>query len=161
MTTMLRTLLALCFGVALGFGAAPAFAVGGDSTPTAAPKPPADPNVTAAKQAIDAKDWGKALELLKKADAKDADVQNWLGYTYRNMGNFDLAFKHYEEAIRINPKHRGAHEYIGEAYLLTNNLKKAEEHLAALDKLCFFPCEEYNELKEKVTAYKKKTASGG
>lgn len=65
----------------------------------------------------------------------------------------DLVFKHYEEALRINPKHRAAHEYTGEAYLIVNDLPKAKQHLAALDRLCFLPCEEYRDLKKAVAAY--------
>jgi len=26
------------------------------------------------------------------------------------------AFEHYERALKLNPRHRGAHEYVGEAY---------------------------------------------
>ena len=44
--------------------------------------------------------------------------------------------KHYEQALKLNPRQRGAHEYVGEAYLLTGNVAKAEEHLAALEKMC-------------------------
>ena len=65
-------------------------------------------------------------------------------------------FRHYEEALRLDPKHRNAHEYIGEAYLQVGNLAKAKEHLAALDKLCFLPCEQYSELKEAVRDYQAK-----
>lgn len=120
---------------------------------------PADPDYTAGVAAVEAKNWNQAIELFNRAlarDTKNADIENYLGYTERNRGNMDAAFKHYEKALALNPKHRGAHEYVGEAYLLTGNLKKAEEHLSALDKLCFFPCEEYTELKEKVAEYKKK-----
>jgi tetratricopeptide (TPR) repeat protein len=132
-------------------------AMGGNDTP--APAVRTDPDLTAGKQAVDKKDWPRAIESLNKAAAKDArnaDIQNYLGYSYRNSGQMDLAFKHYEQALSINPRHRGAHEYVGEAYLLVNNVAKAEEHLAALDKLCAFKCEEYTELKEKITAYKSK-----
>ena len=51
-----------------------------------------------------------------------------------------------------------AHEYIGEAYLTLDNPSKAKEHLASLDKLCFFPCSQYKDLKKAVEAYEK---SGG
>ena len=116
---------------------------------------PADPNYAAGKKAVDAKDWAKAIEAFKRAQTS-ADAYNYLGYAYRNLGNFELAFQNYNRALELDPRHRGAHEYIGEAYLLTNNLAKAQEHLAALDKLCFFPCHEYTELKEKVAEYKSK-----
>ena len=57
-------------------------------------------------------------------------------------------------ALAIDPKHRGAHEYMGEAYLLLGNLPQAEEHLAVLDKLCWLPCSEYSTLKTKVAEYR-------
>jgi DNA-binding SARP family transcriptional activator len=76
-------------------------------------------------------------------------------YSTRKGANPDmtLVFKHYEEALRIDPKHRDAHEYIGEAYLMVNQPAKAKEHLAVLDKLCFLPCEEYTDLKKAVAQY--------
>ena len=51
------------------------------------------------------------------------------------------------------------HEYIGEAYLMLGNLAKAKEHLAALDRLCFFPCSQYRDLKKAVEAYEKSAGS--
>ena len=88
-------------------------------------------------------------------DSRNADIQNYLGYAYRHTGQFDLAFKHYARALQLNPRHRGAHEYVGEAYLMVNNLAKAEEHLAALGRICLIPCEEFDELKEKIEAHKR------
>ena len=131
-------------------------AMGSNETPARAER--TDPDYAAGKQAVDKKDWPRAIESLNKAaarDARNADIQNYLGYSYRNSGQMDLAFKHYEQALSINPKHRGAHEYVGEAYLMVGNVAKAEEHLAALDRLCT-RCEEYTELKEKIAAYKSK-----
>jgi hypothetical protein len=63
----------------------------------------------------------------------------------------------YNEALKLNPQHRAAHEYIGEAYLLTGDLGKAEQHLAELQKLCTpIPCEEYKDLRRALDDYKKK-----
>jgi tetratricopeptide (TPR) repeat protein len=123
---------------------------------------PIDPDIARANKAIEGKNWGQAVELLKKAlarDNKNAEIYNLLGYSERNRGNLDVAFQYYEKALELNPKHRGAHEYIGEAYLMTGNLAKAEEHLAALNKLCMLPCEEYSDLKAAIAAYKKKHAN--
>lgn len=64
------------------------------------------------------------------------------------------AEKFYTEALRIEPKHRGALEYSGELYLMTGKLDMAEQRLAALDKACFLPCEEYSDLKRAVARYK-------
>ncbi len=117
-----------------------------------------DPDYATGKLAIEAKNWSAAIKPLSSAalrDTRNADIQNYLGYAYRNSGQMELAFKHYEHALQLNPRHRGAHEYFGEAYLLENNLTKAEEHLAALQKICLIPCEEYEDLKKKVDAYRK------
>ena len=119
----------------------------------------ANSDYVAGKTAVDAKDWKNAIQLLSKAllqDNRNPDIQNFLGYAYRNAGQFNEAFKHYNEALRLNPRHRGAHEYIGEAYLLKNDLKKAQEHLAALEKICVLPCEEYDDLRKSIEAYKRK-----
>jgi tetratricopeptide (TPR) repeat protein len=127
--------------------------IGGFGT-SAAPK---DPDVVSANSAIKNKDWDGAIALLDKALArnpKNADIYNLLGYSERNRGNLDAAFKDYEQALALDPKHRGAHEYIGEAYLMAGNPAKAEEHLATLNKLCFFSCEEYRDLKAAVAKYK-------
>ncbi len=157
-----RTLLPLfVLLAALTLSGQPAVAAGGGGGDSVVITVPEDPNYAAGKQAVEAKNWQGALDAFSKAAAKDprnANAQNYLGYTYRRMGQFDLAFKHYEEALRLNPKHRGAHEYLGEAYLMVNNLGKAEEQLKELDSLCFFGCEEYTELKKAVADYKQKTA---
>jgi len=96
-----------------------------------------------------------ALSSAALRDTRNADIQNYLGYAYRNAGQLDAAFRHYERALTLSPRHRGAHEYVGEAYLIVNNLAKAEEHLAALQQICLIPCEEFEELKEKIEAYKR------
>ena len=119
-----------------------------------------DPDYAAGKQAIDAKEWSTAIKSLTSAalrDTRNADLQNYLGYAYRNAGQLDLAFRHYQRALQLNPRHRGAHEYVGEAYLIVHNLAKAEEHLAALHKICLIPCEEYADLKKKIAEYRGKT----
>jgi DNA-binding SARP family transcriptional activator len=67
----------------------------------------------------------------------------------------DNSFKHYERALQLNPGHRDAHEYMGEAYLQVGRVEDAEVHLKALDKLCWLPCEQYTELKEKIATFKR------
>jgi tetratricopeptide (TPR) repeat protein len=107
-------------------------------------------------KAIEAQNWAEAIRLLSSAalrDTRNADIENYLGFAYRNSGDLSGAFLHYNRALALNPRHRGAHEYIGEAYLMIGNLAKAEEHLAALRKICLLPCEEYGHLKRKVAEY--------
>jgi Flp pilus assembly protein TadD len=123
--------------------------------------PTGDPDLAAARARIASQDWTGATEVLQKAVAREpqnADYHNLLGYSLRKAPNpnMSLVFKHYYEALRIDPKHRSAHEYIGEAYLMVGDLVKAKEHLAALDKLCFFPCGEYRDLKKAIGQYESK-----
>jgi Flp pilus assembly protein TadD len=118
-----------------------------------------DPELTAGKAALTAKDWNAAIRLLSSValrDTRNADVQNYLGYAYRNAGQLPRAFEHYQRALTLNPRHRGAHEYIGEAYLIANDLASAEKHLAALEKICLIPCEEYDDLKKAIAEYRRR-----
>ena len=87
--------------------------------------------------------------------SSNADAYNWLAYAIRKNGDPAKSIAVYERALALDPKHRGAHEYIGEAYLALDNLPKAKEHLARLDRLCFFSCEQYRDLKKAVEAYEK------
>ncbi len=96
------------------------------------------------------------LDALHKKKRDDANVLNLLGYSYRKQGNFDQALTHYQSALKVQPGHRGANEYLGELYLETGQLQKAEERLAVLDKECFFSCKEFSDLKEAINEYKQK-----
>jgi tetratricopeptide (TPR) repeat protein len=118
----------------------------------------ADPVLATTQAAFAKKDWATAQAGLQQALAaspQNADYHNLYAYSIRKGPSPDMAlvFKHYGEALRLNPKHRGAHEYVGEAYLMVNDATKARQHLAALDKLCFLPCEEYSDLKKAIAAY--------
>jgi len=131
---------------------------GGDADMQQSRAKPDDPDYTAAVRAIKAERFADAIPLLENVVAKEprnADAYNWLGYATRRKGDPAAAIPIYEKALTIDPKHRGVHEYIGEAYLLLGNLPKAKEHLATLDKLCFFPCGEYRDLKKAVERFEK------
>ena len=122
---------------------------------------PVDPVLERAAQASARNDWAGAQAILKDAVAKEpnnAEYHNMYAYNLRKGANPDmsLVFKHYNEALRIEPKHRGANEYLGEAYLMVNNVAKAKEQLATLDKLCFLSCKEYSDLKKSIAEYEAK-----
>ena len=153
---------AACLIAFVGLWGPHIFAAPSESPASAPAETPVDPNYAAGKQALAANDWKAATEAFRKAVEKapgNANAQNLLAYAYRKSGNLDMAFKHYNEALRLDPDHRGAHEYIGEAYLMAGNLAKAEEHLKVLDRLCLFGCEEYSLLKKSVADYRQKTAA--
>ena len=113
-----------------------------------------DPEYARARQALEAKDWRAAIGLLNSAalrDTRNPDIQNYLGFAYRSSGELALAFRHYHRALQLNARHRGAHEYLGEAYLMIGNLDKANEHLALLRKICLIPCAEAGLLEKKIS----------
>ena len=109
-------------------------------------------------KAIEAKQFARAIPMLEnvvKREPGNADAYNWLAYATRKNGDPKAAIPIYEKALAIDPKHLGAHEYIGEAYLALDDLAHAKEHLKRLDKLCLFSCEQYRDLKKAVEAYEK------
>ena len=85
----------------------------------------------------------KKLEKAYKKDKKNPDILNYMGFTTRKVGNFNQAEKFYLEGLSIKPDHNGINEYLGELYVQTNQIDKANERLAVL-KNC--NCDEYNEL---------------
>ena len=125
------------------------------------PKSREDPNITAGRKAIEAKDYKTAIGYLTKAVQevpKDADAHTMLAYSYRKTNVFDKSMEHYQTALKLDSKHRSAHEYLGELYLDMNQLDNAEKQLVALKSACpfFGKCEEYEDLKKEIDAYKAK-----
>jgi Flp pilus assembly protein TadD len=109
-----------------------------------------------AKQAIQKEDWKTAITALNSAarnDPNSADVQNLLGFSHRKQGNLDEAFKHYSRALELNPRHLGAHEYVGRAYLMAGKPEKAKEHMAALEQYCGETCPERDSLKKAIAEW--------
>lgn len=131
-------------------------------TPSAAV--PAQPSVQErlanARKAVGSGNWSAAMRELTVAardEPQNADVHNLLGYTYRKRSSPDLAkaFQHYNMALKFDPRHKGAHEYIGEAYLLEKKLGDAEKHLVELERICGNrDCEEYRDLARSIADFK-------
>ncbi|MBC7954338.1 MAG: tetratricopeptide repeat protein [Cytophagales bacterium] len=139
--TLIAGLLALSLNVAFAADTAPA------------------PNdaLAGARAQIAAKNWTGAIDELKRVnDASSADWNNLMGYSLRKQKTPDLAGseKFYNDALRIDPNHRGTLEYSGELYLMKGDLAMAEKRLATLDKACTLPCSEYTDLKNAIARYK-------
>lgn len=114
-----------------------------------------DTELTRARELVAAKNWAAAapaLEAYVKANPGSADGFNLLGYSLRHLKQYDRSLVAYQQALKLDPRHKGAHEYIGVAYVEMKQLDKAREHLAALDKICRFGCEEYRDLKKAIDA---------
>jgi hypothetical protein len=82
------------------------------------------------------------------------NVLNLLGYGYRKIGNFDQSQRYCLQTLAIDSEHRGANAYLGEPYLETGILAKAEKRLAVLDKHRRFDCSEDTEFKQSIAKYK-------
>jgi len=144
--------------VVLGLVIAQSFALADAPEPKTRPE---NPNIVAGRKAMDAKDYKSAVGHFAKAVQElpnDSDAHNLLGYSYRKVGTFDKSMEHYQRALKLDSNHRSAHEYLGELYLDLNQLDNAEKQLAALKKACpfFGRCEEYDDLKKEIDAYKAK-----
>src|SRR5665213_2439007 len=115
-------------------------------------------DLTKARAAIAAKNWTGAIALLypmSQGNPQDADVENLLGYSYRMLGQYPQAFLYYDKALAIDPTHKGALEYEGEAYVETKQLAKAESNLATLKRACGTAgCPEIAQLTGAIDRYK-------
>ena len=115
-----------------------------------------DPDFAAGKRALVAEDWNGAITALKLAvlrDPRNADIQNYIGYAYRRLRQLGPAMGHYQQALMFNPRHRSAHEHLGELFLVLREPAKAEEHLAMLERICLVPCEELRDLERAIAGY--------
>ena len=153
-------LLAIFALAAAALLAAPAWSAGGGGGGAGGEgsSTSSDPDFRAGVAAWQAKDWQQVLKRMRvvvRRNVFNADAWNYMGHAARQLGDLDNAFKHYERALRIDPAHRGAHEYIGEAYLIVGKPVQAEEHLQALERLCRPNCEEYDDLKAKIETYRR------
>ena len=122
-----------------------------------------DPDFAAGKKALAAGGWDAAvaaLELAALRDPRNADIQNYLGYAYRRLHQLGPAMGHYQQALMFNPRHRGAHMHVGELFLVLGESAKAQEHLAALERICLVPCAELAALARAIAAAARDPASG-
>jgi len=126
------------------------------ATPTPAPSVAAKnvtTELTKIRTLIAAKNFSAALSALKVADKdfpNNADINNLLGYSARNLKQYKPAATYYAKALKIDPKHLGALEYQGELFMLTKKTSDAKKNLAKLKSLCGVNCEEYLDLKKAI-----------
>ena len=136
--------------------AQPARAAGNDSEDSSYSSNKAKPTgYYEAVKRVKAEEFAAALplltELAKKAP-QDADIHNLLGFSYRKTGDLARAASHYDTALTLNPKHKGALEYQGELFLMQGNRAAAEANLAKLKKICWLGCEALEDLKAALAA---------
>ncbi len=117
----------------------------------------ADADYAAGRAALKAGEFAAALgryQAALKRFPDAADLHNELGFTHRKLRQMPKAFEHYKRALALKPEHRGAHEYIGEAYLMVGDVPSAEKHLAALRAICLLPCDELADLQKAIAEHR-------
>lgn len=124
--------------------------------------PVGDADFDAGLRAIKVAQWAEALRHLDaaaKRHGRSADVFNLLGFAHRKLGQLPASFRNYQRALELDPAHRGAHEYIGEAWLMQGNVMRARHHLRELEALCRADCSEYRELARAIREFEAKSAA--
>ena len=109
--------------------------------------------LTNIRSLISAKNFASAMTALQAADKtfpNNADINNLLGYSARNLKQYANAAAYYTKALKIDPNHLGALEYQGELFMLTKKSAQAKKNLAKLKSLCGLTCEEYLDLKKAI-----------
>ena len=77
----------------------------------------------------------------------------FLGYTHRMLGDYPGSLDFYQKALAIDPDHKGAHEYLGELYLMMHDSGSANTQLAELTRLCPDGCDEKDALTKAMADY--------
>jgi len=141
-TLALRVALTLMVGVAAVLPAARAADVQTKDSP----------DLTGVRTAIKAKNYDSALAQLKPivASSPNPDAYSLMGFVLRKTGDRAQSMTYYRKALDTDPTHKGALEYQGELYVELGQIALAKENLAKLDKLCWFGCEEKDDLKEAI-----------
>lgn len=98
-------------------------------------QPPPSDAFASGKAAFEQEDWQGVIDHMTRAIEERPwhdDAHNLLGFAYRKLGDYDRALEAYDRALELNPHHRGALEYLGEAYL---ELDRPELAKGMLDRL--------------------------
>ena len=113
-----------------------------------------NPEIQEILQLIDNKNFHSALEklmLIDKNDKDNSNIQTLIGFTYRNLGDYDNSISYYKKAIINNPVNINAHHYIALSYIGIGEKNLATKHLNELIRICNpIPCKEIADLKEKL-----------
>ena len=102
------------------------------------------------RKLIEQKRYADAIVSLKKAvvaQSANADYLTELAYASRKAGQRDASFEYYAAALKADPDHIGAMNYLRMLYVETDRPHKAQELLQRIDDECFFTCDEYSTLK--------------
>jgi len=103
----------------------------------------------AARQLILAGNYEAGIAAMHALGRDDhPDVANYIGYSYRRLGNYDQSKVWYERALASDPDHVRTWSYYGMWQMEQGNRLKALDDLQKVKLICGnTTCEEYRELK--------------
>lgn len=93
-----------------------------------------------------------ALNTFISEESRNADAWNLLGYSLRKVELYDDSLKAYKKALKLDRKHLGAREYLGELYLVMGESGKAKKQLKKLKRYCG-DCEQFTKLEQAINNY--------
>jgi tetratricopeptide (TPR) repeat protein len=95
----------------------------------------------------DRQDYAAAINQLKALGHDDnAAVANLIGYSYRKLGDYELARVWYERALAADPNHVKTWQYYGLWQVEQGNRDQAQYHLNKIAQLAGTDSEEYRSL---------------
>ncbi len=98
-------------------------------------------------------DYAAAIPQLKALGQDDrADVANLIGYSYRKLGNYELASVWYERALKADPNHVRTWQYYGLWQVEQGNREQAKHHLAKIEAIAGRNSTEYQSLASALTS---------
>lgn len=127
----------LCFAPLFLSAGGPAGAAMGSGTSAAIET--GDPDYDRGRAAFERADWAAVVTYMTRVVQRRPwhdDAYNALGFAHRKLGNFGHALSAYHRALQLNPHHRQALEYLGEAYLELDQPERARAVLARLRAAC-------------------------
>ena len=136
----------------------------GSSNDTSSSNPSVSEMYRDAVRAVKAKEFRMAIKMLNKVideQPRHPDALNYLGFSHRKMGDYARGVSYYKKALSLDAEHRGANEYLGQAYVELGNIAGAEKQLASLEKICGTRCDEYKSLKQAIDSAKARNAKQG
>lgn len=96
------------------------------------------------------------LQNVLKRQLRSADAYTYLGYAYAQLQDEDKSVEHLKHALKLNPRHLGAHQYLGEHYVRTGKTSLALERVQAMRLICGrTDCDEIRNLEYVVNTVKK------
>ena len=103
----------------------------------------------AAYALVQAGRYKAAFAAFKALDADDTpDVANYIGYTARKLGDYQLSKYWYERALATDPNHVRTWQYYGMWHVEQGNMLKAADFLEKIEAICGGKiCKEYQDLK--------------